>query len=329
MKTKAPFPWFGGKSSVADDIWVRLGDVKNYVEPFLGSGAVLLSRPHGGKIETVNDKDRFVSNFWRAVKVAPKKVVDYLDWPVNEVDLTARHMWLLREGAAIIARCDGDPEFFDAKVAGWWCWGACSWIGSGWCSGKGPWTWGGAAQEWLDRRQLPHLGNAGMGINRQLPHLGNAGRGINRQLPHLGNAGMGHTRLSWIEALATRLRNVRVCCGGWERVCGQSVTHRHGLTGVFLDPPSADTAGRTEGLYATDSLTVAHTAREWAIAEGRNPLMRIAFAGYEGEHVFPPDWNCIAWKAKGGFGSQGKGAGRTNAGRERLWYSPGCLKVPA
>jgi hypothetical protein len=103
------------------------------------------------------------------------------------------------------------------------------------------------------------------------------------------------------------------------------VTYRHGLTGVFLDPPYADTAGRTEGLYATDSLTVAHEAREWVIAEGRNPLMRIAFAGYEGEHVFPSDWDCVAWKAQGGFGCQGDGIGRDNAGRERLWYSPACL----
>ena len=39
---KAPFPWFGGKSRVADIVWDRFGDVANYVEPFFGSGAVLL-----------------------------------------------------------------------------------------------------------------------------------------------------------------------------------------------------------------------------------------------------------------------------------------------
>ena len=41
--------------------------------------------------------------------------------------------------------------------------------------------------------QLPHLGDAGKGLNRQLPHLGNAGKGLNRQLPHLGDAGQGRT----------------------------------------------------------------------------------------------------------------------------------------
>jgi len=300
---RAPYPYFGGKSTVAADIWTRLGDVTNYVEPFFGSGAVLLSRPHAGKIESCNDKDRFVSNFWRATQHDPEAVAHYLDWPVNECDLTARHLWLLKEGAAIIARCDGDPDFYDAKVAGWWCWGACSWIGSGWCSGVGPWSWDADADDWGKR----------------------GGDGVKRKLPHLGDAGMGSAVLSWIEALATRLRHVRVCCGDWERVCGPSVTHRHGLTGVFLDPPYADTAGRTEGLYSTDSLTVAHDAREWAIAEGRNPLMRIAFAGYQGEHEFPKNWDCVAWKAQGGFGTQGDDIGRANAGRERLWYSPACL----
>ena len=45
-KLKAPFPWFGGKSRVAHFVWPRFGNVGNYVEPFAGSLAVLLKRPH-------------------------------------------------------------------------------------------------------------------------------------------------------------------------------------------------------------------------------------------------------------------------------------------
>lgn len=48
---KAPFPWFGGKSRVADLVWDRFGDVPNYCEPFFGSGAVLLQRPYAPGIE--------------------------------------------------------------------------------------------------------------------------------------------------------------------------------------------------------------------------------------------------------------------------------------
>ena len=91
-----PFPYFGGKSSVADLVWSAFGDVSNYVEPFFGSGAVLLLRPDGaGHIETVNDADGFVANFWRALQRDPEAVAVYADNPVNECDLHARDLCFL------------------------------------------------------------------------------------------------------------------------------------------------------------------------------------------------------------------------------------------
>lgn len=95
---KAPFPYFGGKSVVAPLVWARLGDVANFVEPFFGSGACLLGRPHLPRTETVNDADGYLANFWRAVQTAPEAVARYADWPVNECDLHARHLWLVNEG---------------------------------------------------------------------------------------------------------------------------------------------------------------------------------------------------------------------------------------
>jgi site-specific DNA-adenine methylase len=72
---KAPFPWFGGKSKVAKIVWNRFGIVRNYVEPFFGSGAVMLNRPMPfDGTETVNDADGLVSNFWRAVAKDPDAV---------------------------------------------------------------------------------------------------------------------------------------------------------------------------------------------------------------------------------------------------------------
>ena len=71
---KAPFPYFGGKSKVADIVWRAFGNVPNYCEPFAGSLAVLLARPHAAKIETVNDLDCHIANFWRAVKSDPNAV---------------------------------------------------------------------------------------------------------------------------------------------------------------------------------------------------------------------------------------------------------------
>ena len=345
-----PFPWFGGKSAVADEVWGALGDCDNYVEPFFGSGAVLFLRPHVGRIETVNDADGFVANFWRALQRDPDAVAMHADNPVNEADLHARHLWLLGQRDRITERLMGDPEFVDAKAAGWWVWGQCCWIGSGWCSGRGPWVSADGVMALRNtgqgvNRQLPHLGNTGQGVNRQRPHLGDTGqgvkrqrphlgdtgKGVNRQLPHLGDTGKGADRAAFIRqylgGFADRLRDVRVCCGDWSRVCGPSVTFRHGLTGVFLDPPYADTATRTTGLYAVDCERVAHDVREWAIEQGRNPRMRIVLAGYQDEHQMPDDWRVIEWAAKGGYSliAGDDGFGRANRKRERLWCSPHCL----
>jgi hypothetical protein len=126
--------------------------------------------------------------------------------------------------------------------------------------------------------------------------------------------------------LSERLRRVRVCCGDWSRVLGPSPTVKLGITGVFLDPEYADEADRQNELYSTDDLQVAHAVREWAIANGDNRDLRIALCGYEGEHAMPDSWECLAWKARGGYGSQSNGKGRENAGRERIWFSPHCLR---
>ena len=72
---KCPFPYFGGKAEIAPEIWKRFGRVPNYIEPFFGGGAVLLARPEPfDGVETVNDADGFICNFWRAVQSAPEKV---------------------------------------------------------------------------------------------------------------------------------------------------------------------------------------------------------------------------------------------------------------
>ncbi len=320
---RAPFPYFGGKSAIADEVWKRLGDTPNYVEPFFGSGAILLSRPaeHKGSVETVNDADGFVANFWRAVTHEPDAVAHHADWPVNENDLHARHAWLVERRGSLTARLEGDPHFYDVKIADWWCWGICCWIGSGWCSGNGPWR--------VVDGQLVHLGDAGVGVNRQLVHLMGAGVGVNRQRVLLTNDGVGITRLSggiydWMQRLSDRLRRVRVCCGDWTRVCGPTPTVKNGLTGVFLDPPYPDDAGRAASLYALKDLSVGHAVREWAIANGDNPMMRIALCGYDSLEM-PEGWTMLRWKAKGGYGSQGQGRGRENASREVIWFSKYCL----
>jgi hypothetical protein len=120
---RAPFPWFGGKSLAAEVIWRAFGRVPNYVEPFAGSLAVLLARPHAPKVETANDKDGLICNFWRAVQADPDEVARWANWPVNEADLHARHLWLVDLALPLTERLISNPDYYDAKVAGWWVWG--------------------------------------------------------------------------------------------------------------------------------------------------------------------------------------------------------------
>ena len=323
---RAPFPWFGGKRRVAPEVWARFGDVPNYVEPFAGSLAVLLGRPddHARKIETANDLDGFIANFWRAVSHDPQETARWADWPVIEADLNARHAYLVGQRGTLLARLEGDPEFYDARIAGWWVAGVCGWIGSGYCSGEGPWV---VRDGMLVNRKMPHLGDAGRGINRQMPHLGNAGRGINRQMPHLSNAGQGIAE--WFTTLSDRLRRVRITNGGWERVVSESVTTRHGITGLFLDPPYGEEVEQTR-VYATDSGTISDDVRAWCIENGNNSLLRIALCGYEGEgHDILLDygWTAHAWKTAGGYGGGRGGVGDANRHKERIYFSPACIDL--
>jgi site-specific DNA-adenine methylase len=122
--------------------------------------------------------------------------------------------------------------------------------------------------------------------------------------------------------LAERLRDVRIACGDWGRVVTPSVTWRHGLTAVLLDPPYDD---EEHAIRYSGGASVSADVRAWAIENGERDDMRIALCGYDGEHDMPASWECVAWKAQGGYGSQGQGRGRDNSDRERVWFSPACL----
>jgi len=317
----APFPYFGGKSLACETVWAALGDPENYVEPFAGSAAMLLGRPNVGKVETINDADGFVANFWRAVSLDAAEVARHVDWPTNEADLIARHSWLVRNAQGLLQRLEADPDYYDAKVAGWWCWGACNWIGSGWCSGTGPWQHDG--EKLVDARKLPHLGDAGRGVNRQLPHL-SAGQGVNRKLPHL-SAGQGRSAYiyEWFGALMDRTRDVRVAVGDWQRVLTDSVTVRHGLTGVFLDPPY--TKGAMD--YAAGGVggELADKVRAWCAKNGNDKRLRIVLCGHAGEHdeLLQAGWHTRAWAARKGYASTDEAV--ENSASETLWCSPHCV----
>jgi site-specific DNA-adenine methylase len=362
---KTPWPWFGGKSDAAPAVWDALGDVDHYVEPFAGSLAVLLRRPHECNrsyySETVNDIDGLLVNAWRAMQMSPDEMADAASWPVSEADMHARHLALVKWRAdRQLEHLMGDPEWHDPVMAGWWAWGQSCWIGSGWCSGTGPWIVDGSGRITKSggpgvNRKLPRLGNDGQGVNRpqarepgvnrNRPHLGDDGQGVN----HAGARGPGveseheyHPMTMpelrrWFRFLSARLRHVRILNGDWRRAVtsGAALTlpvrmDANGAAGIFLDPPYADAADRADGLYAHDSLSVAHDVREWCETAGKNPKMRIVLAGFEGEHdeLERLGWRAVEWY-RGGFLKGGMGNQANQQARERLWLSPACLSAKA
>lgn len=321
---KAPFPYFGAKSRAAPLIWEALGDPPNLVEPFCGSLAVLLGRPTPPQLETVNDACGFIVNVWRAIQHDPDAVAHWADQPSHECTLHAIHSWLVAQRSPLTERLEGDMDYYDAKVAGLWLWGICCYIGSGWCSGNGPWQ--------VVDGKLSHLGDAGRGVQRQLPHLGNAGQGVQRKRQALSDkgGGMGVQALTarnegltaWMRALCDRLRYVRVTCGDWTRVLGPSVTWKHGLSGLVFDPPYSHSE-RTKDLYAVEA-DIAPAVQAWCLANGGNPLLRIVLCGYADEYTLP-GWRVVPWKATAGYSGQNLDRDNQNQHRERLWLSPACL----
>ena len=303
---RAPFPFFGGKHDIAHVVWERLGPVRHYLEPFAGSLAVLLKRPHPPQIETVNDLDGQITNVWRALAQDPCAVAHYADRPVNELDMHAANRWLLAQQETLTERMRADLHYYDAKAAGLWIWGKSCWIGSGWCESQAS-------------HQKPAISHTGFGINRKRPHLFNNGGFVG------ANTAQGEGLITWFTALSSRLRRVRVLCGDWTRLVTPAALYGSGTpVGIVLDPPYTRQL-RHAKLYAHDS-DIAGAVRGWAVKYGEDPRVRIALCGLQDEHVMPDTWRVYRWQSRGGWSNSkyhGRASGQPR--QECVWFSPGCL----
>lgn len=291
---KSPYKYFGGKSRVANIIWKGLGNINNYIEPFAGSLAVLLANPHIPKIETINDKDCFIVNFWRAISANPEGVAKFADYPVTEADLHARHNWLISQSNSdFFIKMNSDPDFYDLKIAGWWIWGMCASIANNWLQNKG-------------LKSLPLLAEAGGGIH-----------------------GTSRIMIEWFKDLQIRTRRVRIACGDWKRIVTPSITYKNkslsknDITGVFLDPPYSF-SGRDK-VYREEN-NIFKEVCEWAVENQDNPKMRIVVCGYDGSFKFPDTWQVYSWESNG-FSNLGNGRGKDNKNKERIYFSPNCLSI--
>jgi site-specific DNA-adenine methylase len=293
---KIPFPYFGGKRRVAQIIWKGLGQIENYIEPFCGGLSILLSSPYIPKIETINDIDAGLTNFFRAVSHDPLAVAKFADYPVSELDLHARHRKIVSGlTQEFIDKLDSDPSFYNSEFAGFYAYGISASIGNNWLQPKG-------------LKALPLLSFRGGGIQ-------GAEYDIEKQFSLLQN----------------RLRKVRMCCGDYKRLLVPLIAENNkgiskkGITGIVLDPPYDQKA--RERIYRSDT-DIFVEVRSWAIANGGKDRLRIVLCGYDQEDFsMPPDWQSYHWSASGGMASLGEGQGKVNAKKETIWFSPNCLKL--
>ena len=298
----APFPYFGGKRRVAEQVWRRFGRADVYSEPFAGSLAVLLGNPHRPlpAKEIVCDNDGHICNVWRSMAHDPEKTAEYANWPTIHQDLNARHRWLREWADANSRRLSDDPDYYDPKAAGWWIWGLSSWIGKGWCA---------------DKRYETVPAHYGVGI----------GKGVQMQRSTVPFRRMDDRIGPWFRMLAERLANVIVTCGDWRLVVGNSAMGAKfaGVKCVFLDPPypTRNRRDKRSDYYAADKNSVAEDAYEWAVENGSR--YRIAYCCHKDDFPVPDGWDS---SIRTMIGYATTGGPKTHDDSDLIMFSPACEK---
>ena len=75
---RSPFPWFGGKQKLADDIIALFPHHRVYCEVFGGGGSVLLSKPPV-VFDVYNDAEDGLVNFFTVLRDRPEHLVPLLE----------------------------------------------------------------------------------------------------------------------------------------------------------------------------------------------------------------------------------------------------------
>jgi len=286
-KTLSPLSVYpGSKVKVVDIVWEKFGTVSRFVEPFVGSGAVWLSRP-GDKLngygEVINDRSGLIVNVWRALVHDPDTVATLVDWPGTTLDLESRQKAVHRGMEGLAEKLELDPSFYDAELAGWTIYGMC-------------WA--------VHARSFMNDGHCKVGRPSATPSGAHA---LYRPPMH-----------EWFRILQERTKKAVILCDDWSKALKPALLHgsKTDVAAVFLDPPYGE--DRRTDLYQVDSKSVYLDVLEWALQNGGDKRLRICVAGYQGEHDVLQDngWDVFSWSSAQGGESRHK---------ERLWFSPYCL----
>lgn len=316
---KAPFTYFGGKSSIAEFVWSRLGlDAQTYIEPFAGSLAVLLAHPYPDHLlwESVCDTNGWLVNFWRSVKYHPEETAKAAEYPISHADLIARGNAMFYPGhddarkvmyerhgglKHFLQKLINRYDFCDPEIAGMWVWGVSASMGDNFSKGA--------------RSAARSAAGVKCGITNSIPHFHN----------RCGVFGLRNAENlpAVFTLLANRLERVRIFYGDWTKVLRPKLLMQKLPSAVFLDPPYP--MANREPVYGDfDDEALWKHVHDWCVCmtKEQSPV-RIALCGYtEHDELAQYGWTLHEWSRTGGHGNR---SGNQARHQERMWFSPTCV----
>jgi len=317
------FTYFGNKQRIAKLVWDLFGtDNRSYVEPFAGCASVLLHSPVKHSFECINDIDCYVANAHRATKYHPKEVTRHLYYTRCEIDLWARHDYLINHKKDFtIEMLREDPTYCNPELAAWWIWGSNLWLGGNFCTE-------GALKtncKPVSRNQgvLSTMSRKPVSCNQGvLSTMSRKPVSRNKGILSMSDASSHIIKLrDRIQDVYERLIDVNILCGDWKRCVTHSYTTSFGKCAIFLDPPYP---GESKAdVYDNNSLdgSVFNECKDYFLKNYKNPNMRIILCGADNFWAdCPADVHKVYWRRGSGYAKD-----KADIREEVLWCSDACL----
>ena len=334
----SPIVYFGGKRKAAPLIWRLFGRVYRYVDPFMGSLSVPLACPYEIPRVVVNDLNCLLVNFWRALQRDPEAVAYWAEYPSSHVDLMARREWLRQQWPTAVQAMQLDPEWHDARMAGWYVWVVSNAIDL--TKNLRPAT--------VDMQQAYAKAVATARQFRldwdtqtlDTPDISPVlGQQKQRVMRPRGPQDKTSDQISmWIGGLAEHMRTWIIICKDWTSIVSSRVilgtipSEAPHVCALLLDPPY-DTGVVPRGkVYAVDDTQIASTVRGWLFTPNEkdgiipwyHPRLRIILCAYEGDHDPLPDSRTYRWSDRSDAHNQIPISHRPQK-KEILIANPACL----
>ena len=255
-----------------------------------------------------------------------------------------------------------DPDWYDVRMAGWWCWMVSNAIDMGrmaYPTEKMTKNYNAAMKaaqgfvlDWENENIRSHFPDI-EGQKKDRPHVSGSIGVMSKtrkvgsgQWPHAyGDKGVMANKsrnnlLEWMYELAARIEHYIVLCKEWHEIVSSrtvlnTVPSESSYSALFLDPPyDLGEDERESNLYSVDDTNIAAAVRQWlftpqerdGIKPWYHPRLRIILCAYEGDHAPIPDSTVYQWEQPDGYYVQ-RTSLKSWDKREILICNPACVPV--